>query len=97
MYNSWRSCHEQVTGFSNNNYQGFETLQEAQHNYSNFLNGNEVIDQEVAGQEVIEHQMIAQVMANEMAAEVGNQVVGSRIKDFIIIVLVVVIVKLLLF
>ena len=86
VYNSWRSCHEQVTGFSNNNYQGFETLQEAKENYSNFLKGNEVI----------EHEMIAQVMANEMAAELGNQVVGSRIKDFIIIVLVLVIVKLML-
>ena len=46
--------------------------------------------------DVIEHQVIAQAIPN-VGNEVGNQVVGSRMKDFIIIVLVVVIVKLLLF
>jgi viroplasmin and RNaseH domain-containing protein len=87
VYNSWRSCPEQVAGFSNNSYQGFETLQEAQANYMNYLNTIPLGDQDV-----IEHQVIAQAIPN-----VGNQVVGSRMKDFIIIVLVVVIVKLLLF
>ena len=87
MYNSWRSCQEQVAGFSNNSYQGFETLQEAQANYMNYLNTILLGDQDL-----IEHQVIAQAIPN-----VGNQVVGSRMKDFIIIVLVVVIVKLLLF
>ena len=87
VYNSWRSCQEQVAGFSNNSYQGFETLQEAQANYMNYLNTIPLGDQDV-----IEHQVIAQAIPN-----VGNQVVGSRMKDFIIIVLVVVIVKLLLF
>ena len=87
VYNSWRSCQEQVAGFSNNSYQGFETLQEAQTNYMNYLNTIPLGDHDV-----IEHQVIAQAIPN-----VGNQVVGSRMKDFIIIVLVVVIVKLLLF
>ena len=87
VYNSWQSCQEQVAGFSNNSYQGFETLQEAQANYMNYLNTIPLGDQDV-----IEHQVIAQAIPN-----VGNQVVGSRMKDFIIIVLVVVIVKLLLF
>ena len=87
MYNSWRSCQEQVAGFSNNSYQGFETLQEAQANYMNYLNTIPLGDQDL-----IEHQVIAQAIPN-----VDNQVVGSRMKDFIIIVLVVVIVKLLLF
>lgn len=87
VYNSWRSCQEQVAGFSNNSYQGFETLQEAQANYMNYLNTIPLGDQDL-----IEHQVIAQAIPN-----VDNQVVGSRMKDFIIIVLVVVIVKLLLF
>ena len=87
VYNSWRSCQEQVAGFSNNSYQGFETLQEAQANYMNYLNTIPLGDHDV-----IEHQVIAQAIPN-----VDNQVVGSRMKDFIIIVLVVVIVKLLLF
>ena len=87
VYNSWRSCQEQVAGFSNNSYQGFETLQEAQANYMNYLNTIPLGDQDL-----IEHQIIAQAIPN-----VDNQVVGSRMKDFIIIVLVVVIVKLLLF
>jgi len=92
VYNSWRSCQEQVTGFSNNSYEGFETLQESQANYMNYLNNNEL-----GAHEVIEHQLIAQVVENHVIPDVGNQVVGSRMKDFIIIVLLVVIVKLLLF
>ena len=83
VYSSWRNCQEQVNGYSNNNYEGFETLEEAHQNYSNFLNAIEGVPHEIPAHEVI--------------PEVPNEVRGSRIKDSVIIVLVVVIVKLLFF
>ena len=83
MYSSWRSCQEQVNGYSNNSYEGFETLEEAHQNYSYFLNAIDEVPHELPAQEVV--------------PEVPNEVRGSRSKDFIIIVLLVVIVKLLFF
>ena len=86
VYSSWRSCQEQVNGYSHNSYEGFETLEEPRHNYYKFVNA---IDE-------LPHELPAQP-AHEVVPEVPNEVPGSRIKDFIIIVLLVVIVKLIFF
>jgi viroplasmin and RNaseH domain-containing protein len=37
IYISWRVCQDQVNGYSNNNYQGYATLEEAQQEYISFL------------------------------------------------------------
>lgn len=37
IFDNWEECKKQVTGFSNSEYKGFETLEEAQ-NYLNFEN-----------------------------------------------------------
>jgi viroplasmin and RNaseH domain-containing protein len=37
IYSSWRLCQDQVNGYSNNNYQGYETLEESQQEYLTFL------------------------------------------------------------
>ena len=58
-------------------------MEEAQQNYSYFLNAIDEVPNELP--------------AHEVVPEVPNEVPGSRIKDFIIIVLLVVIVKLLFF
>ena len=86
VYSSWRSCQEQVNGYSNNSYEGFETLEEAQQNYYKFVNA---IDE-------LPHELPAQP-AHEVVPEVPNEVPTSRIKDFIIIALLSVIVKLIFF
>ena len=58
-------------------------MEEAQQNYSYFLNA---IDE-----------VLHELPTHEVVPEVPNEARGSRIKDLIIIVLVVVIVKLLFF
>ena len=89
MYSSWRTCQEQVSGYSNNSYEGFETFDEAHHHYSNFLNEeNPKVGHEVGGNFML---------ADEVQAQMPIEVQPSRIKDFIIVVLLVVIVKLVLF
>ena len=77
-----------MTGFSNNSYEGFETLKEGQLNYYNFLNTIDEGAHEVGADEVIDQELVA-------PAPTGMQ--GSRMKDFIIVVLVAVIVKLMFF
>ena len=86
MYNSWRTCQEQVSGFSNNSYEGFETFDEVHQKYSNSL-------KQEKGDEVGNL-----MLADEVLVQMPNQVLQpSRTKDFIIIVLLPVIAKLLLF
>ena len=94
MYNSWRTCQDQVVGFSNNSYEGFETLDEAQYSYSSFLSQQEAME-DVAGEGNMT--VAEQMLANQAIAQMDNDHKPSRIKDFVIVVLVVVIVKLLLF
>jgi hypothetical protein len=43
IYNSWRICREQISGFSINNYRGYDTFEEAQVEYQSF-----VVDQAMA-------------------------------------------------
>ena len=94
VYNSWRTCQDQVAGFSNNRYEWFETLHEGQHNYSNFQSyQNGIEDHEDGGNLMVGDMMLAQ----QVIAQMDNDVKPSRIKDFVIVVLVVVNVKLLLF
>lgn len=37
VYNSWRKCQEQVNGYRNNSYQKFNTMEEAEEDYLQFL------------------------------------------------------------
>jgi viroplasmin and RNaseH domain-containing protein len=37
IYGSWRIYQEQVNGYSNNNYRGYTTLEEAEAEYHGFL------------------------------------------------------------
>jgi viroplasmin and RNaseH domain-containing protein len=37
VYSSWRICHTQVNGFSNNSYRGYQTLEEAVEEFNQFL------------------------------------------------------------
>ena len=89
MYNSWRTYQQQVSGYSNNSYEEFETFDKAHHHYSIFLNE----ENSKIGHEVGDNFM----MADEVQAQMPIELQPSRIKDFIIIVLLVVIVKLVLF
>ena len=78
MYSSWRTCQEQVSSFSNNNYEGFETFDEVPQKYSNSL-------KQEKGDEVGNL-----MLADEVLVQMPNQVQPSRIKDFIIVVLLLV-------
>jgi viroplasmin and RNaseH domain-containing protein len=37
IYSPWKICQDQVSGYANNNYRGYETLEEAQQEYQSFL------------------------------------------------------------
>ena len=67
VYNSWSKCQEQVNGFTNNSYERFNTREEVEADYLQFL--------------------------VEQAAETSNHGVAesSRMKEFIILVLLLVI------
>ena len=92
VYKSWRTYQDQVVGYSNNSYEGFETLVEAQYSYSNFLSQQHAME-DVAreGNMMVAEQMVA----NQAIAQMYINYKPSRIKDFVILVLVIV--KLLLF
>jgi viroplasmin and RNaseH domain-containing protein len=51
IYNSWRICQDQVSGYSNKSYRGYETLEEPQQEYQCLLDDEaitvEAIDQPV--------------------------------------------------
>ena len=48
---SWRICQDQVSGYSNNSYRGYETLEKAHQEYESFLDDEamavQAIDQSV--------------------------------------------------
>jgi hypothetical protein len=93
IYSPWRICQDQVSRYSNNNYIGYETLQEAQQQYRMFLDDKsmkiEAIDQPVP---------LAQLPPEVVPALQGApEVRKRRVKDFIILFLIVRIVTILLF
>jgi t-SNARE complex subunit (syntaxin) len=81
-------CQDQVSGYSSNNYRGYETLEEAQQDYHSFLD-DEAIDQPVP----LAHLPSEALPALQGAPEVRKR----RVKDFIIVFLIVVIVRILFF
>ncbi|KAK1610773.1 hypothetical protein QYE76_034446 [Lolium multiflorum] len=94
IYNSWRVCQDQGSGYSNNNYRGYETLEEAQQEYLTFLEEELLEDQAID-----EAVPLAQLPPEEVHALHGapSEVRLSRVKDYIIVLLIVVIVRILFF
>jgi ribonuclease HI len=37
VYSSWRICQAQLNGFSKNDYKGYQTLEEAEEEFNQFL------------------------------------------------------------
>jgi hypothetical protein len=74
IYNSWRICQDQVNGFSNKSYKGYDTLEEVQEEYESFL---------------ADQTKVIQVMAQQpmpllaMPLEGQPPVRQSRVKDLI--------------
>lgn len=94
IYNSWRVCQDQVNGYSNNSYRGYETLEEAQQEYLTFLEEEFLEDQAID-----EAVPLTQLPPEEVHALQGAppMVRPSRVKDYIIAFLIVVIVRILFF
>jgi hypothetical protein len=108
VYSSWRICQAQVNGFSNNSYRGYQTLEEAVEEFNQFL-----VDEAMAYQGMAVQALPAQGMALQalpvqgmsahamplqaMAVEAMPHHGGHRFRDFIILVLIVVIARLLFF
>ncbi|KAK1653956.1 hypothetical protein QYE76_071761 [Lolium multiflorum] len=86
--------HSKVSGYSNNSYRGYETLEEAQQEYLTFLEEENLEDQAID-----EAVPLAQLPSEEVHALQGAppEVRPSRVKDFIIAFLIVVIVRILFF
>ncbi|KAK1614177.1 hypothetical protein QYE76_019694 [Lolium multiflorum] len=84
----------QVNGYSNNSYRGYATLEEAQQEYLNFLEEELLEDQAID-----EAVPLAQLPPEEVHALQGAppEVRPSRVKDYIIAFLIVVIVRILFF
>ncbi|KAK1646663.1 hypothetical protein QYE76_064468 [Lolium multiflorum] len=83
IYSSWRMCQDQVSGYSNNSYRGYEILEEAQQEYLTFPE-----------EEFLEDQAIDEAVT---LAQLPPEVRPSQAKDYIIAFLIVVIVRILFF
>jgi hypothetical protein len=85
-------CQDQVSGYSNNSYRGYETLEEAHQEYLTFVE-----DEFLAHQAIDEPVPLAQLPLEEVHALQGAppEVHPSRVKDYIIAFLIVVIVRIL--
>ena len=94
IYNSWRVCQDQVIGYSNNSYRGYETLEEAQQEYLTFLEDEFMADQAIDQPVPLAHLPSEEVHALQGAPPEVRQ---SRVKDYIIVSLIVVIVMILFF
>jgi hypothetical protein len=83
-----------VSGYSNNSYRRYETLEEAQQEYLTFLE-----DEFRADQAIDELVLLAHLPPEEAHALQGAplEVCQSRVKDYIIAFLIVVIVRILFF
>ena len=94
IYSSWRVCQDQVNGYSNNSYRGYATLEEAQQEYLGYL------EEELLEDQAIDDAVpLAQLPPEEVHALQGAppKVRPSRVKDYIIAFLIVVIVRILFF
>ena len=98
IYNSWRICQDQVSGYSNNSYTSYQTLQEAQEEYQSFLD-NEAIALAAIHEAVPLAQLPPEAVPDDAMAiaQGAPQVHESRVKDFIIVFLIVVIVRIVWF
>ncbi|KAK1613134.1 hypothetical protein QYE76_036807 [Lolium multiflorum] len=94
IYNSWRIYQYQVSAYSNNNYRGYETLEEAQQEYLTFLEDEFMVDQAIDQPVPLAHLPSEEVHALQGAPPEVHQ---SRVKDYIIVFLIVVIVRILFF
>jgi hypothetical protein len=97
-----------VNGFSNNSYRGYQTLEEAVEEFNQFLADEAMAYQGMAIQALPAQGMVLQALSIQdmpahamplqaMAVEAMPHHGGHRFRDFIIIVLMVVITRLLFF
>ncbi|KAK1679269.1 hypothetical protein QYE76_040117 [Lolium multiflorum] len=94
IYSSWRVGQDQVNGYSNNSYRGYATLEEAHQEYLSFL------EEELQEDHAIDKEVpLAQLPPEEVHAlqAAPPEVRPSRVKDYIIAFLIVVIVRILFF
>ncbi|KAK1682030.1 hypothetical protein QYE76_042878 [Lolium multiflorum] len=90
IYSSWRVCQDQVNDYSNNSYRGYATLQE----YLTYM--QEELQEDQAIHDAVP---LAQLPPEEVQALQGAppEVRPSRVKDYIIAFLIVVIVRIVFF
>jgi hypothetical protein len=106
VYSSWRICQTQVNGFSNNSYRGYQTLEEAVEEFNQAdeamgyqgmavqaLRAQGMALQALPVQGMPAHAMPLQAMPVEAMPHHGRH----RFRDFIILVLMVLIARLLFF
>ncbi|KAK1643459.1 hypothetical protein QYE76_061264 [Lolium multiflorum] len=94
IYIPWRVYQDQVNGYSNNSYRGYETLEEAHQEYLTFLEEEFLEDQAID-----EAVPLVQLPPKEVHALQGASpmVRPCRVKDYIIPFLIMVIVRILFF
>jgi hypothetical protein len=105
IYSSLRVCQDQVNGYSNNSYRGYATLEEAQQEYLSFL--EEELQEDHAIDEAVplaqlppeEVHALQRAPPEEVHALQGAppEVRPTRVKDYFITFLIVVIVRILFF
>jgi hypothetical protein len=106
VYSSWRIC--QVNGFSNNSYRGYQTRDEAEEEFNLFLANEDMAYQYIVVQALPAQGMALQFMyvqgmlvqampLQAMAVEAMPQQCGHMFRDFMIVVMLVVITKLVFF
>jgi hypothetical protein len=106
VYSSLRICQAQVNGFSNKSYRGYQTLEEAVEEFNQFLADEAMGYQGMAVQAILAQGMALQALPVQgmpahamplqaMAVEAMPHHGGHRFRDFIILVLMVVIARLL--
>jgi hypothetical protein len=94
IHNSWRVYQDQVNDYSNNSYRGYATLEEAHQEYLSFL------EEELQEDHTIDEAVpLAQLPPEEVHALQGAppEVHPSRVKDYIIAFLIILIVRILFF
>jgi hypothetical protein len=106
IYSSWRICQAQVNGFSNNSYRGYQTLEEVVEEFNQFLADEAMGYQGMAVQALPTQGMALQALPVQgmpahamplqaMVVEAMPHHGRHRFRDFIILVLMVVIARLL--
>jgi hypothetical protein len=108
VYSSWRIFQAQVNGFSNNSYKGYQTQEEAEEEFNQFLADEAMAYEGMAIQALFVQRMTLQALPFEgmhvqamplqaVLVEAVPHHAGHRVKDLIIVVLLVVIARLLFF